>query len=373
MKYLDRAKCMALLVACGLLAGCAGRAADAVDGYEQIDPDVVISRDEVEEALENDDLSFAQSVPYRERDKEAPAGEAGTSPETEEPEEDAGQEEFLPGYETERDWRTRNTGSASYVWKPTVVVSLFIDEEEDLWTEEEREYALNLCNVGFSFLRDELSDKYDVDCNLIYDWSEDPDLRKDIRLYESISPYVMLKEEIHINELADDWMNEVPYRDLMLKYDTDSIAFLILVPHEGCSYSEMHCLEDGESTWNETSILYLQDMYSPDYAYETPTVYAHELLHLFGAEDMYSSAGIYSDETYEALASLCADDLMFRTFTKVNGVYTTFPNEVYGEISPVTAYLLGVTGEEAIEEVPELKRDEAGCFPGSSQERAFEE
>ena len=168
-----------------------------------------------------------------------------------------------------------------------------------------------------------------------------------------------------------EWVNQVPYHELCQKYNTSSVAFLYMIPHEGCSYSSMHFVEDGDQIWNEGCLLYLQDMYSPTYEYETPTVFAHELLHLFGAEDYYDSAEVFSKETYETLADVCADDIMLRTFTKINGVYTTFPDEVYGEITPVTAYLLGIGDEEVVADMPDLVRTEAACFPGSMTDRPF--
>ena len=368
---------LAVFCALGMLSGCSAGHTGNIDGYEDIDPDFVITRDEVEEAMGEGEPQFAQSVPYEESKKDKPAGDenkaSGNDTDTDTGEESEPViEEYLPGYDSEDEWKTRDTGSASYIWEPTVVVSIFVDEEEDLWTEEEREYALGVCRIGFDFIKKELDEKYNTACNLYYDWTEDPDLRYDIRLYESIPAYVGLRDEIHINDLADEWVETIPFRDLMLKYDSASVAFIVFVPHEGCSYSEMHCLLDDRSTWNEMSVFYLQDMYSDTYAYETPTVYAHELLHQFGAEDLYSSAGIYSDETYAALQTLCQDDLMLRTFTKINGVYTTFPDEVYGEISPITAYLLGIGDEDAVAEVPELIREKPACFPGSSLDRAFD-
>lgn len=352
-----------------VLSGCAAKEAPLPEGYEEIDPNLDVTNEEVKEALE-EDLNFAQSVPY-EGDMEKEESEDGSSDEAEAEEEE--KEDFMPGYETEEDFWLRKTGSASYIWEPTVVVSIFIDEEEDLWTQEEKDHILDVCNIAYPYLENTLAEDYDTDCKLIYDWKEDPDLCYDVRIYESISPLVGGKEESHINDLAREWVRRVPYKDLMTKYDTTSIAFLYLIPHEGCSYSEMHCLEDKTKNWNEGSIMYLQDVFSDDLDYETPTVYAHELLHLFGAEDLYKNADIFSPETYDTLKNLCPDDIMLKQFEMINGVYTTYPDEVHGEISPVTAYLLGIGDESVVEEVPELIRTEAACFPGSSKDREFDD
>lgn len=363
-----------VITAAFVLNGCASAESLTPEGYEEIDPNLMVTPEDVAEVLGTEDITFAQSVPYEDRDQKADTEELNEDEADPEAEADEPMEtEYLPGYADEKEYKTRETGSVSYIWEPTVIVSIFIDEEEDLWTEEEKDYILNLCNTAYSFIETEMKEKYDTETSIIYDWKEDPSLAYSIRLYESVPTFVTGQEEMYLNSLADEWIESVPYRDLMLKYDTSSIGFLYLIPHEGCSYSEMHCVEDSPKTWHDGSFMYLQDLYSDTYEYETPTVYAHELLHLFGAEDFYDSAEIYSQETYDALAELASDDIMLRTFATINGQYTTFPNEVYGEISPYTAYLLGIGDDSAVSEVPELIRPEAACFPGTSLDRAFKD
>ncbi len=358
-----------ILSTLGALTGCAAEEVAAPEGYEDIDTDLADVEEEVAPA---EDMHMAEAVPYTGDEKEEAEAEA-EAPEEEpaEAEEKEAEEEFLPGYPTEKDWKERHTGSVSYIWEPTVLVSIFVNEEEDFWTEEEKQVVLNNCNIAYGFVTDFMKENYDTDVQLIYDWTEDPDLTMSIRLYEDVPAYITTEEERHYDQLELEWVEEIGYRDLCLKYNTSSIGFLYLIPHEGGSYSSIHFVEDGDYIWNEGSLMYLQDMYSPTYEYETPTVFAHELLHLFGAEDYYSSAEVFEKETYDTLSKECPDDIMLRTFTKVNGVYTTFPDEVYGEITPVTAYLLGVGDEDAIADLPELERKEAACFPGSVFDRPF--
>ena len=353
-----------ILTTLGSVCGCAAGEVAPPEGYEDINTDIEAVE---EETVEPEDMHMAEAVPYTGDEKEDPE----TPEETETTEEEEPQEEFLPGYPTEKDWKERHTGSVSYIWEPTVLVSIFVNEEEDFWTDEEKQVILNNCNIAYGFVTDYMKENYDTDVKLIYDWTEDPDLSMSIRLYEDVPAYITTEEERHFDELELEWVEEIGYRDLCLKYNTSSIGFLYLIPHEGGSYSSIHFIDDGDYIWNEGTLIYLQDMYSPTYEYETPTVFAHELLHLFGAEDYYSSAEVFTEETYDTLAKECPDDIMLRTFVKVNGVYTTFPDEVYGEITPVTAYLLGVGDEDAIADLPELERKEAACFPGSVFDRPF--
>lgn len=281
-------------------------------------------------------------------------------------------EEYLTGYASEKEFKTRHTGSVGLISDRTVLVSVFVNEPEDVWIQSEKDDVLNTCTIAYDFIHDELKSKYKTDTDLIYNWKMDPELAVTVNINEEIPAYVSGKDgEKHMDALEDEWVREVDAKALMEKYECESIGFLYLIPHEGCSYTSQHFIEDSEETWNEGCLLYLEDMYSPTYERETPVVYAHELLHMFGAEDYYSDAGIFSNATYGKLKSMCSEDIMLKNYDMINGVYTTYHDEVRGEISPVTAYLLGIVDEKAIEELPELKREEKGTFPGSNDDRPF--
>ena len=75
---------------------------------------------------------------------------------------------------------------------------------------------------------------------------------------------------------------------------------------------------------------------------ESPATYAHEILHLFGAPDLYEgSSDPYVDE---ALVSYVADtypgDIMLSTYEDDGS--SRF-DAITKEISPLTAYCLGLT------------------------------
>lgn len=361
---------------CSLIVGC-GASSETLPPSGQ-DNQNATNIAEAESEAQNDDLQVATAAPYDGNDEENNDSPSGESTETEdenidgsEIEEVDEQDEFLPGYATELDFQQRHTGSASLINEPTVIVSIFVDEEEDVWTTEEKAITLNVARIAYDYIEKTIEEEYNTEVELIYDWSENTDLIYSTRIFESISAYVETEEERHIDELEAQWVSQVPYRDLMLKYDTTSIAFLYFIPHEGCSYSSTHFIEDDTFIWNEGCLLYLQDMYSPTYEYETPMVYAHELLHLFGAEDYYADADVFSRETYNKLKKACPNDIMLTQFDMINGVYTTYPDKIPREISPITAYTLGIGDEKAVEDIPELIKEEPGCYSGSTFDRPF--
>ena len=96
-----------------------------------------------------------------------------------------------------------------------------------------------------------------------------------------------------------------------------------------------HYADDGDSFYYEYSCLYKTDAYTDGEA-ESPATYAHEILHLFGAPDLYEgSSDPYVDE---ALVSYVADtypgDIMLSTYEDDGS--SRF-DAITKEISPLTA------------------------------------
>ena len=124
-------------------------------------------------------------------------------------------------------------------------------------------------------------------------------------------------------------------------YGARHIAFLFFLPISGTSFTMAHYADDGDSFYYEYSCLYKTDAYTDGEA-ESPATYAHEILHLFGAPDLYEgSSDPYVDE---ALVSYVADtypgDIMLSTYEDDGS--SRF-DAITKEISPLTAYCLGLT------------------------------
>ena len=266
----------------------------------------------------------------------------------------------------------RRQGSVGFITDRTLLLSVYLEEPDYQWTEEDIQVTNRVKKIAYSFLEEELREKYDTQIQLIYDVEEHEDLLFHIKLEENIPAYVTTEKEREIDDLEDAWIATLPVRELMEKYQADSVGFLFFLAHEGCSYSSMHFIDDGVKTWDESCLLYLRDMYSKTLEYETPAVYAHELLHLYGAEDLYTEADVFSKDTYEKAQKQFSGDLMINTYDVINGKYTIYSDSVKQIITPLTAYLIGVPGVEyPLEGTTELVKEEVGCFSGSTYDRPF--
>lgn len=278
---------------------------------------------------------------------------------------------FLGKYDSFDAWRQRHMGSVGRISDKTILVSVYLDEPNYHWDEESMKITQKVMKIAYDFLSDTMKTDYQTEMNLLYDVNVYEDLLYRIQIEETIPTYVTTEDERKIDVLEDEWITELPVEELMEKYEADSIGFLFFVPHEGCSYSSMHFIDDGITTWDESCLLYLKDMYSPTLEYETPAVYAHELLHLFGAEDLYLEAEVFSKDAYEEVKKIFPQDIMIKTYDTIDGKYIIYSDEVKQKVSPITAYLVGTPGIAYPLENQELVKKEEACFSGSTYDRPF--
>ena len=337
------------------------------DGTDTGDETIGTEGRESDLASDQDTMSERQSVDQSTGADEK-TSDQGTKPEEDTPKTSL----FLGKYDSFEAWMERRQGSVGFITDRTLLLSVYLEEPDYQWTEEDIQVTNRVKKIAYSFLEEELREKYDTQIHLIYDVEEHEDLLFHIKLEENIPAYVTTEKEREIDDLEDAWIATLPVRELMEKYQADSVGFLFFLAHEGCSYSSMHFIDDGVKTWDESCLLYLRDMYSKTLEYETPAVYAHELLHLYGAEDLYTEADVFSKDTYEKAQKQFSGDLMINTYDVINGKYTIYSDSVKQIITPLTAYLIGVPGVEyPLEGTTELVKEEVGCFSGSTYDRPF--
>ena len=144
-------------------------------------------------------------------------------------------------------------------------------------------------------------------------------------------------------------------------YGARHIAFLFFLPISGTSFTMAHYADDGDSFYYEYSCLYKTDAYTDGEA-ESPATYAHEILHLFGAPDLYEGSGDpYVDRALiDYVAETYPDDIMVSTYEDDG---TSRFDMITKEISPLTAYCLGLTDTcPELEQFPKLANITPGVF-----------
>lgn len=258
-----------------------------------------------------------------------------------------GYQRFTPA----ADWTTSPTGSAKYLDGSTVLVSLFIEDSSSSWTEEKKELVMSKMKLATDFLVSE-GNSYGKSVNLIYDIYEHPDLAYTVSYSGTIddssrSSYNLLN---YITRYIDA---SIPTQDILSNYNVDSIAYMCFLDKSGVSYTFPYYEGDSELYYYETCYMFLKC----DGDYEPPAVYAHEMLHLFGARDLYStnqSDGI-TKEFVQHIETDYPNEIMLTTYDEN---WNNVQEYVSNEITDITAYFLGW-----MDEIPELETYPSIYYP----------
>ena len=128
---------------------------------------------------------------------------------------------------------------------------------------------------------------------------------------------------------------------LRAEYGTSNIGVLYFLPVGGTSFAMVHYADSGEQYYYEYACLYRYDAYSADAEPENPATYAHEILHLFGAPDLYegSTDAFVDDALLAYIEHSCPNDIMHSTYD-ADG--TSRLQDISQVISPLTAYCVGL-------------------------------
>ena len=221
-----------------------------------------------------------------------------------------------------------NTGSAASVPGKCLIINLFIDDGESSWTDGEIDTVLGLVDTAASFIKSSSGSYgagFEYECT---DRSASLRLATDEKLPSDMENYVRF-DLLFAGTVFGSLKNyAASYFDLE-KYD--NYCVLIHLNKKGRSYSLRSDTAnfDREFYSCERAVTY----YSADAGYEyrsTASLYAHEILHLFGANDLYGES--VTAEQAAAIAHYYPNDIMAGVSDDI---------EMLG-VSAVTAYAAGM-------------------------------
>lgn len=236
-------------------------------------------------------------------------------------------------------------GSAGYLRGDVLLVSLYVNDEDSSWDEGKQDNVQDYLTVACEFLEEEAA-VYGQELDICYDVAENPDL-----MY--CAEFEGCAEEDRNGKFTRwiyNWIDKnVPVVELQRRYGTENIGFLVLVAEEGGAYTNVYYIEDDERYYNENSVLFYYYSYVRTTDREVPAVYAHEILHMFGAIDLYEDSPDFSPENTAYVAQTYPQDIMYSEYTDNGRLYY---DKIHLNISPVTAYYLGW-----LDELPEADQE----------------
>ena len=230
-------------------------------------------------------------------------------------------------------------GSARSLEGKNLIYSLFVDTPDAEWTDRDKKKALKNLEIAKEYIETEAK-SYHKKVDLVVDFEENEDLTGSARINFSLKDGEDYEEAL--DEEIAAWLDEqIDYEALTKEYKAKGIATIVFVNHKGSTYAICY---DGVDNPQESLVMF---------AGEVPAVYAHEILHLFGAHDLYEDAE-YTEEVCEYVKKAYPDEIMYTVKDEKGRLNNS---EIQNELSPVTAYHLGwVNYIEEIDVFPQLKR-----------------
>lgn len=250
---------------------------------------------------------------------------------------------FAPNNET---WMTSPTGSAKHLDGTTVLVSLFVEDPSSSWTAEKKEIVMSKMDLANDFLVAE-GNSYGKSVNLIYDIYEHPDLAYTVSYHNTIDDSEDCSYDL-LDYMTRYINSQIPTQQIMSQYGVDSIAYMCFLDKSGVSYTFPYYEGDSDLYYYETCFMFLKC----DGDYEPPAVYAHEMLHLFGARDLYASNeydGITKDFV-QYIETNYPNEIMLTTYDEN---WNNVQDYVSNDLTDITAYFIGWK-----DSIPEL-----GAYP----------
>ena len=255
-------------------------------------------------------------------------------------------------------------GSVGLLEEPTVLVSVYLNDAAtgSIWTREARAAARQSVAMAVDWLTEQ-ADSYGVTADISYDDGSDTSpLSYTYSLRSRLRGGVDSEESnAFLNEM-DALCATLDTAELRAQYGTDHVGFLLFLPVSGTSFTMAHYAEDGTDFYHEYCCLYRYDAYVSDPEPESPATFAHEILHLFGAPDLYEgSSDPYVDGALTAyVQQTYPDDIMLSTYAEDGSNLYTSIDKV---ISPLTAYCIGLADNcPELEQFPQLADVEPGVF-----------
>ncbi len=238
-------------------------------------------------------------------------------------------------------WRNTTTGSAKYLDETSVLVTIYLDDVNSLWLEDDVQLVADNMKVACDYLVEE-GKRYGKEVNLIYDTSPDGDLAYRISYGEAFAGSTrVIKDGDDTDKLVyaiDQYIkHNIDSKAILEKYNSNSIGYIIFIDGEAdkCTAYSYHT-HYKDYYYEEFCLINLRWNYGGNVY---PDTYAHEIMHLFGARDLYytdvydGASRQFIEHAYEEYPT----DIMLGYSADVH----SYEDYIEQDITDISAYYLG--------------------------------
>lgn len=252
-------------------------------------------------------------------------------------------------------WKKAPTGSAGVLEGKSVIVSIFVDDKSSKWSDSAKKKVNRKLGVAEKYIEKQAKN-YGKKADLVTDIYRNPSLCYSYQTKQRVTSSEKKLDKLY-KDVCKYIEKSIPIDDIRKKYKTDSVGFVIHVNKSGISSTIVHYMEEKENFYECSTMFSKYEKTS-----EGAATYAHEILHLFGARDLYveSLADGITSSFIKYVEKKIPNEIMFSTCT-MSGKLLKY--QITNDISRVTAYYLGWKNK-----IPETKKyalmrgTKKGCF-----------
>lgn len=209
---------------------------------------------------------------------------------------------------------SRPAGSVNLAAGRTVIVTILPDNHVSTWEKEELVYISYAQKKAAEYIMKEASDRGKQ--SEIITWDDD---HLDL-CYDMDYPQAMHDFDSYDSTRVREYLKTLPVKAIEDKYDTDSIGFLLVYDGKSAGISNAHYCENPDGYLEFINMRMYDAAYREDrsYGYEPVAAYAHEMLHLFGAVDLYPVGGSeaygVTEDVTEYFEKNIPDEIMYQVY-----------------------------------------------------------
>jgi hypothetical protein len=256
--------------------------------------------------------------------------------------------------------KTGAYGSVGLLAFPSVLVSVYLDEKDGAHAWDEDGIAQSRQNLAQAVAWiGQQCETYHAAPDIRYDDGTADDLFYHMDYDGTFAKEQNPDDDDGFSDAIVSFCEQIDTDAFEQKYGTSSIGFLIFIPRDGTSATMVHDLSM-DDPYYEYSCLYRWDSY--DGTQTTAALYAHEILHLYGAPDLYEGSvdPFVTPELTEYVSEQWPNAIMLT-------IDTLNPQTIPQQICPLTAYRLGLCNTFAgIEQFPDVALVPPGIFDSAA-------
>lgn len=228
-----------------------------------------------------------------------------------------------------------NHGNAAYIAGKTVIVSIFANDTTTSWDYEADDdvvtmyQTISYMKTAAEWLENQVA-LYGGTAEFVYDWEENEDLFLGANFYQDM----IRADSSFYGDQKYFIDNYIDTEGLKKKYDADNILYIFFFNSDFSNQSNPWTSPSPSVHGNAYSTEFINIFVRfDDIHIASPSAYAHEILHTFGAHDLYYENHAVNQAYVDYCTETNSNDIMY---TVSDG------EEITNEFSELDAYYTGL-------------------------------